>query len=182
FVGNLGKGVGKVNGRRHGEGLGLRPAGRTFGRPNPVGDNRANQNPHRQSCGNDQSGQGPSITSDHLKFSLRIQNPTMPYQPRVYTTDWISPRFAPVWFRKQVAPGGMRKGANKAFHNGVDNVRVERSGHERRKAASIPNAPTTLREEWRMLTSFLIIDIMAWKLILANYPAHGVPEFCSFCG
>ena len=48
FVGNLGKGVGKLHGRGHGEGLGVCAAGKAFGRPNTVGNHRANQNSNPQ--------------------------------------------------------------------------------------------------------------------------------------
>ena len=48
FAGNLGKGVGKVNGRGHREDLGIRGPGKTFGRPNPVGNHRANQDSDSQ--------------------------------------------------------------------------------------------------------------------------------------
>ena len=42
-----------------GSGFGLCAAGKTFGRPNTVGNHRANQNSDPQGYSNDQRGQSP---------------------------------------------------------------------------------------------------------------------------
>ena len=76
FLGNLGEGVGKFNGGGHGKGPGAGAARKTFGRTNPVGNHRANENSDPQGYGNHQGGQSPPTACTHLNSP---SNPESPY-------------------------------------------------------------------------------------------------------